>query len=215
MYIVQASRLTKIFLPKFQQECIDNPERIFDAEPFTVTIPRAFGAVILEHNKPRHVSTLIKHAETRKTEVDETRDLVPWLTEFEETDLWGIVKIDIPDMTTQIMDMDMLSDDPEVARKNLEKQARLQKQMVGKMSAAVKAAQELADEKVKRVLRITHHNLMKQWETNQAAGGGKQPPSNTEALGAFILSEEIKRANAGKQKMVENLTNIMTTTTVI
>lgn len=214
-YLVQASRLTKIFLPEFQQRCIDNPETIFLAEPFTVTIPRSLGAVILQHNKPVHSSTLIPKSETRKSEVDETRDLLPWLLEFEETDIYGIVKLDVPDMTTEIVDLDLLSEDPAVQKKNVEKQLAMQKTMVKSMSKAIAEAQVRADERVKRTLRITHQNLMKQWETNVTNGGGKQLPSNTEALGAFILAEEIKRAGAGKQRMVEHLSTIMTTASAL
>jgi hypothetical protein len=215
MYIVQASKLTKIFLAAFQQDMIDNPDLIYNDDKFEVIVPRAFGAIKLTHMKPVHVQTLLPKTSTRETELDEIRDLVPWLCEFEETDIYGIVKIDVGDVTTALMSLDLLSDDPKVQAANMKKQAEMQRSMATNMQRAILAAQLAADERVKRTLRITHHNLMKQWESNVAEGKGKIPPSNAEALGAHILMEEIKRSNAGKQKMVADLAHIMNATTGI
>lgn len=116
MYVVQASQLSRIFLPEYQNRLIQDPELIFKLkEPFKVTVPRATGAVTLTHMKPVHQYQLlprkhfVQHGDgdvrelkgARRNPGDEIRDLVPWLTGgpdgmgSEETDIYGIVMLDI------------------------------------------------------------------------------------------------------------------------
>lgn len=218
MYVIQASPISKIFMPEWEQKCIENPDLIFSAEPFEVRIPRSAGAIVLQHNVPVHFSKLLPQTTTRKIESDEARDLIPWLTGEDnisnETNIYGVVAIDIDsDVSNTISSMmsnpDLLSDDPEKLEKALEAQRTVQRRIVQRMKERISAATEQANTRVKRTLKINHSFLIQQWEKNIAEGKGKYPPSMTEAMGAWILAAEIRAANESRQKMVDNMTDLM------
>lgn len=219
MYVIQASPLTKMFMPEWEQKCLEQPELIGSSVPFTVRVPRATGGIVLEHNKPVHVSKLIPPNPNRKVEVDEVKDLIPWLCggddrPSDETDIYGIVVLDIDMAVTHTIssmlgDPELLSPDEKVREAAMRRQIDQQRTIQAAISAKMEAARERANARVKRALKITHANLIRQWEQNVANGKGKYPPSAAEALGAFVLAEEIKKASDAKQKLMENMTNIM------
>lgn len=220
-YAIQASPLTKMFLPEWQHRCLQDPKLLTQAVPFTVHIPRASGAVVMTHGKPIHMSQLIPNTGLRKIERDEARDLMMWLTDEQsgETDMWGVVALDI-DKTVQnsinnMLSLDDLMNESEDAReKALRRQMEMQKRLIDTMRSAVQEAQQRANERVMKQLKITHRNLISQWDNNRAVGGNPYPPSACEAIGAWILKEEIQKANSAKQEMIQNMRNLMDATKV-
>lgn len=249
MYVMQASPLSRIFLPRWQRELIAKPALIFELkEKFEVIVPRASGAIRLWSMKPVHMFNLLpkkaytQDAEGKLREVkgarqgvgDETRDLVPWLTGgpdgmgSEETDIYGIVQLDIgTDVVSDMVElMQRRSFEPEVedddagepeageaaegavpitrrrkrdgfAAQLVKMQAEYQRQV----DAAVKRARAIADEKVRRALKITHANLVAAWDAMETDGKKPYLASAAEGLGAFILNEEIAASNASRQAM--------------
>lgn len=221
MYVIQASPLSKIYLPEWEAKCIADPKVINSDIPFVVSIPRSTGSIVLEHNKPVHVANLIRYNGMRKVETDETKDVVFWLTDemSHETMAWGVVKIDIDNQAHNLINHmlaapDLMGGTPEDTESAVRKFADMQGKIIAHMRKAITEARSKADEKVKTQLKITHHNLIRQWENNQTAGGGAYPPSATEALGAWMLAEELKKASGAKQAMVQNLNELMKTTRV-
>lgn len=221
MYVIQASPLTKIFLPEWESVCIADPSKINTADPFTVRVPRSTGAIILEHNKPVQVQSLIRYNGLRRVETDETKDVVFWLTDemSHETNIWGVVPLDIDNQASSLINgmlsaPDIMGTTPEDLESATRRFAEMQQQIVLHMRRSIETARERANEKVKKQLKLTHHNLIRQWENNQTVGGGAYPPSATEALGAWVLSEEIKKASSAKQAMIQNLNELVKNTRV-
>lgn len=114
-----------------------------------------------------------------------------------QTDPFGIVPFD-PDNSIvrsfeelSLMD-DLVSDDPV-------KSEAAKKRLIESRIAAAKRQKdayhdllEAAEARIKRHLRSTHNNLMKQWQTNEEQKLGKYPPSLSERLGFKVLDPEIK-----------------------
>lgn len=114
-----------------------------------------------------------------------------------QTDPYGIVPFDPENAITRnfeeiaLMD-DLLSDDPV-------KSEGAKKKLIETRIAAAKRTKEriqelldAAEERIKRHLRATHNNLMKQWQNNEENKLGKYPPSLSERLGFKVLDPEIK-----------------------
>lgn len=200
MYIVQASPLTRIYMTEWHHALLEDPELIFKSDPpFTVTIPRSAGAVVLTHNKPVHVSTLIPVTGKRKLDEagSETRDLTHWLLEGRDTNIYGVVGIEIGSDIMDTLSL-LVSMDAEAAAEAI---AKAQAEMVGKIRLQLVSAREKADERVKEAMRTTHRNLQKQWKEMESLGMGKYDPSASEAVGAFVLSAEISKvATTDKRK---------------
>ncbi len=91
----------------------------------------------------------------------------------------------------------------------------MQKDLLKKTKDGMKAARELADGRVRRALKITHSNLVKQFETLRTEGKGVYTPSVAEAVGAHILAAEIESSGANRRKMFERLNTVMNSTSVL
>lgn len=98
-YVVQASGFSKIFTRGMAERIFLDPGIIFDGSPFTMTIPRSDGAIVMEHNKPRPTHTLLPLNRTGQKDV---ADLVDWLTgsnndgtRSHESNIYGVVSIKI------------------------------------------------------------------------------------------------------------------------
>src|SRR5690606_14948917 len=87
-----------------------------------------------------------------------------------------------------------------------------QKQYIESMRSATKQARELADQRVKRALRITHANLVKQWDL--LAQDGKQPytPSIAEYVGGHILKSELEKVTKINHSMKDHMVGIVKAT---
>lgn len=230
-FVIQASPLTKVFLQReWTARCIEDPELIHKSEPglFTVTVPRSMGAIVLEHMRPVAFQDLVPKQKNRKVEHDETRDVVPWLTggdggtRFSETDIYGVVEIDMGMNYTQLLSQMLMLEasqavaGPETGEKAAARAAHMAKQTQmlqakarNDLKNAVVNAMERANERVLRGAKRTYSYLHKQFQRNIEQGVGRYEPSGTEALCAFILREEITKARAKKRDMMQQVSNVM------
>lgn len=218
-YVVQASPLTKIFMPEWERKCVEDPTLIEASSPglFTVRIKRPIGGLVLEHLKPRHVTTLLPRLTTvvdgagnktqmvtRKVEEDEVSPLLKWLTDpaSEETDIWGVVEIEIgnqfEDAMTELIGLALQGGTEAQQADVLKRQVAIQREVARSMSVRIAEARRVADDRVKRALRITHNNLIKSWEALQGEGKGRYEPSTQETLGYRVLKAEIERRTAAQ-----------------
>lgn len=224
---MQASPLSKLFMRRYQRECEENPDFVFDDKAFDILIPRGSGSIVMTHNKPVLTQKLMPSQHNKLNDdfnAGELESLVLWLTggpngmQSEETDVYGVVELKVNlDVGSAIVDVASLSEqDSEESKKKAAKEYQdLQKSLVGATRQAMKEAKELADERVKRAIRITHMNLMRQYETLKQDGKGVYAPSVAEAVGAHILAAELDKAGANRKKMVERLANVMNSTTIL
>lgn len=225
-YVVQASPLSKLFMHGWAEKLELEPQLIFDPKPFEVMIPKVNGAIKLIHNKPVHITKLEPPQPTRikdEYNVDDLEGLVLWLIggedgqRSEETDIYGVVGLNLDmDVSGAIADVALF--DPE-SKEDKAKAAKrfqdVQNEVVKNAKVAMVEAKEKADWRVKRAMRNTHINLMKQYETLKTEGRGVYAPSVAEAIGAFVLKSEIDRSSEGRRKMVEMLANTMNETSIL
>lgn len=227
-YVVQASPLTKLFMSEWAQRIEQNPDIVFEPVDFEIRVPRPFGGLIFQHNKPVRSTNVIPHSPNRKKTndnvIDDLEGTIFWLTggpdgqRSEETDIYGIVALHIDfDVSTALTDISLFADsDTEVSRKKAaDSYKEMQRTLVKQTGDAMKAAKELADFRVRRALRITHHNLMKQYETLRSDGKGVYSPSLAEAVGAHIIASEIEQGGENRRKMLQRLNEVMQKTTVL
>lgn len=213
---------------KYQRECEANPDFVFDTTPFDVEVKRSAGNIVMTHNKPVQVSKLMpvqKNKINDSFNAGELESLVLWLTggddgaRSEETDIYGVVtlKVDM-DISSALVDIAQLTEDEnneEGKKKAVKDYQDLQRQLIARTKDSLVEARKLADDRVKRALRVTHMNLMKQYETMKSQGLGVYAPSVAEAVGAHVLAAEIEKASATKKAMVNRLSEIMNTTNVL
>lgn len=213
---------------EFQKECERNPDFVFDQKPFDVQIKRSGGNIIMTHNKPVRTSHLMpvqKNKINDSFNAGELESLVEWLTggedgkRSEETDIYGVVtlKVDM-DISSTLVDIAQLADEGSSdanTKKAMKDFQDLQKELINQTKGSLVLAREMADERVKRALRVTHMNLMKQYETMKSQGMGVYAPSIAEAVGAHILAAEIDKASETKARMVNRLSEIMNRTTIL
>ncbi len=114
-----------------------------------------------------------------------------------QTDSYGIVAFDPENSIVRNFEElglvdDLLSDDPQKA-------AAAKDRLVATKLAAAKRQRDVyqtlvekSEERIKRHLRMTHNNLMAQWQKNEEQKLGKYPPSLSERLGFKVLDPEIK-----------------------
>lgn len=211
-YVIQASPISKVFCPDWHRKCLDNPALVLDdRQAFTVTIPRSAGAIVLEHNKPVHSSQLIPITGRREIDTDEVRNLLPWLTGGADnvetdTDIYGVVLLNLDeDMTagvSELINIQALAlDDKDQQERYMQQQQEKLRSMIAKMKEAVLAAKERANERVKRAMRVTQHNLNMEWGRIQQAGGKIYDASVAEALGAVVLEAEINAQSQDQAKI--------------
>lgn len=231
-FVIQASPLTKIFLHRdWTDRCIDNPELIHKSTPglFKVTIPRSMGAIVIDHLTPVAHQDLVPRQPNRKVEHDETRDVVPWLTggeggtRFSETDIYGVVQVDLGMNYTQLLsqllmleasaDIPHIGENPDqtAARKAqaVDRTRKVQEAAKAKIQEALAAARERANERVMRAARTTFSFLHRQFQRNIEQGMGRYEPTGQEALCAFILRDQITKARQKKRSMMDEVSGVM------
>lgn len=190
-------------------------------------IPRSAGAIIMWHNKPvLHTKLLPVQPNQKKDEFNngELEALIQWLTggkegdRSEETDIYGVVELAIDlDVGSSIVDLASLSENKgDGAQKEAIKEYQnFQKDLVKRTQDALAAARDLADKRVKKALKVTHMNLMRQYEIMKSQGMGAYAPSICEAVGAHILKEELDKSTAHRRAMLARLDDVMKSTTVV
>ncbi len=219
-YVIQASPLSKLFMPEWTKKCEEDPDLVFSTKEFTVQIPRTHGALKLIHNKPVHISKLDPPSLTRVKDeylVDDLDGLVLWLVggedgmASEETDIYGVVGLNIDmDLSSALSDVAIFdAENPEDGKKAAKKFEDVQKALITKTRSAMVAATELANQRVMRAMKNTHINLMKQHETLKIEGKGVYAPSVAEAVGAYVLKNEINKSSENRKRMVDLLNATM------
>ncbi len=192
-YLVQASTLTKIFLPEWHERCLSDPSLLLKGgEPFEIIIPRPVGSIRLQHNIPVVASTLIAKVKERKVEEDEVSPLVRWLTDENEaeTDCYGVVEIPIE---TNVADaiMSLIYD-----KDGEEKQMLLLKGIKDRMAKNIADARARADRRVLRQCGKMYSTVRETVQQMKKDGKGDYSPSYSEALALEILRDQIKLRRA-------------------
>lgn len=211
-YLVQASSLSRIFLPEFQAQCLADPESLLKScAPFTVVIPRPTGSITLVHNVPVVASSLVVRTKERNIDDDEVSPLVRWLTEENEaeTDIYGVVAVPIE---TNVADaiMSLIHD-----KDGEELQMKLIREIKAKMAANITEARARADARVMRQCQKMYETVFRTVQAMKKDGKGEYSPSYSEALALDILSDQIaaKRKPDGKsQAMFDKAMNTMAPT---
>lgn len=201
---------------------MEKPDFVFENTPFKVIVPSPNGAFIFEHLKP--VSHLALRNDKRKRDefYSDIEAAVKWITggpdgmRSHETDIYGVVQLQIEDISNQIIDMAALADKgTEDSQKKAQAEFKaLRDAHLQRAKGALDRARDIADARVKRALRVTHQNLIKQWEIMQQDGKGRYSPSIAEAVGAHILSSEIDKASEKKKEMVDRFVQIAKNTVI-
>ena len=219
-YIVQASPLARMFLQQWQAQLEADPSKIFEKVDFEITVPRAFGALTFKHGKPVATNKVMpvypgRNANGNKHDnnhaIDDLPRLINWLTggpdgtDSAETDMYGITQLDIDmDVSGALSDIALFADEDADSKKKAAKSyEEIQKELIKKAKVGLEHAREIADSRVKRQLKKTHANLLKQYDTLKQEGKGIYAPSTIEAVGAFILSQEVDKAGEARKKMFD------------
>lgn len=204
--------------------CMNDPEYALKSIPFQVRIPTSTGAFIFEHNKPRVHTSLLTHDKRQRDEfTTDLESVVQWITggasgmRSHETDIYGVVQLNMEDISSELVDIASLTEsDTETDNKKVQAEMKaIRDRQVKRTKDALVVARELADTRVKKALRITHNNLVKQWEIMAQDGKGKYTPSIAEAVGAHILHQEIEKAGAKKREMVDRLLKVVENTVIV
>lgn len=188
-YLLQASPLTRIFLPEWHYKCLEDPKLLFSSAPFRVRVPRAVGSIELTHGKPVLAASLIKQEgkKTREVTEDEVSPLVLWLTNTQnsETDQWGIVEIPVEqDLADTVMSLVYEGKDDE--------RQKFMEHMKKKMAETIKQARELADARVMRACGKMYNTVKSTVEHMKKTNAGVYAPSYSEALAMTVMKDQIE-----------------------
>ena len=185
-YVVQASPLTRIFLPEWQDRCLADPTILTKTTPFTIHIPRPCGAIELTHNKPTLASSLLPRTKERQVDEDEVSPLVLWLTNEtnSETDIYGVVDVPIQDnVADAIMALIYEADD--------KRRIKLIEDTRKSMAAGIVTARARADARVMRACGKMYGVVKSTVEEMKKSGKGVYSPSYSEALALEIMRDTI------------------------
>lgn len=194
-YVIQASPLTRMFVPGLQDACLAKPELLFSPEPFLVRIPRPVGSIELWHNKPVLASSLLARTKERMVEEDEVSPLVLWLTNENdhETDCYGVVDVPIQESVADAI-MGMIYEGNEKARAKLIEETRK------KMAEGIVSARERADRRVMRACGKMYSIVKATVEDMKKNGKGIYSPSYSEALAFEVMKESIAARKAPDER---------------
>lgn len=205
-YLLQASPLTRIFLPEWHYKCLDDPKLLFDTTPFRVRVPRAVGAIELTHGKPVLAASLIRQEgkQTREITDDEVSPLVLWLTNSQnsETDQWGVVEIPVEqDLADTIMALVHSGDDAE--------RIRFMDNMKSKMAKTIMEARELADNRVMRACGKMYQTVKSTVEHMKKTNAGVYSPSYSEALAMTVMKDSIAMRRKPDERAAQMMQSAM------
>jgi hypothetical protein len=197
-YVIQASPLTRMFLPDWQDRCLQSPELLFSPEPFLVRIPRPTGAVELMHNKPILASSLLARTKEREITEDEVSPLVLWLTgdQNTETDIYGVVDVPIQDNVADAI-MALIYETNDNKRTKLIEETRKQ------MAKGISSARERADARVMRACGKMYSIVKATVEDMKKNGKGIYSPSYSEALALEVMKDSIAKRRKPDERAAE------------
>ncbi len=226
-YVIATSPLVKIYLPEWAERLTENPDLIFDHETkFSFSVSTGTSGFKLDFNKPMLVFKPVPGSSYQaddgrserliqlpnanmQSEGKEIEALYGWLTGETghsrlETDIYGIVPfdpgMDVVDRIDQMAALEaLLSGDPKQAVKAKRDLEKIQADTAKRIAEAREKVRKDSEVRIKRAMKVSHNNLIRQWQHNSEAGLGKYPPSLAEALGAHALDAELKaKAEKGK-----------------
>lgn len=185
-YLIQASPLSRIFLPEWHDRCLADPKLLSSKDPFTMRIPRPCGSIELTHNKPTLAASLLEKTKEREVTEDEISPLVLWLTgeQNTETDIYGIVDVPIQDSVADAI-MALIYEGDDKKRINLIEETRKQ------MAKGIVSARARADARVMRACGKMYNVIKSTVEAMKKDGKGIYSPSYAEALAMEIMKETI------------------------
>lgn len=199
-YVVQASPLTRIFLPEWHDRCLGDPKLLLDPEPFMIRIPRATGSIELMHNKPTLASSLLVRTKEREVTEDEVSPLVLWLTgeQNTETDIYGVVDVPIQENVADAI-MALLYEGDDKKRDKLILETRKS------MAKGIVTARKRADDRVMRACGKMYSVVKATVEDMKKNGKGVYSPSYAEALALEVMKDVI----AQRRKPDERAASLM------
>lgn len=205
-YLLQASPLTRLFLPEWHYQCLEDPKLLFSDKPFRVRVPRAVGAIELTHGVPVLASSLLKQPDKKTREItdDEVSPLVLWLTNPQnyETDQWGIVEIPVEqDLADTIMALIYDGKDKE--------RADFLSDMKTKLAKTVIDARKLADERVMRACGKMYQTVKATVEHMKKTNAGIYSPSYSEALAMTVMKDSIANRRKPDEQAAKMMQNAM------
>jgi len=212
LYYIAGSPLVKVFLPEWQDAIERDPDVIYDMNtPFEFDVDTGSRCIHVAFNKPMTPPG---------GSFAEQKDVLMVLTGGETgansraTDWSGIVlfdpKVDMAQMLDAMAMMDdFISEDPKVKEAAIKKRIAEQRAAAAKIKETRKAVQLRSEQRILRHMRMTHHNLIKQWQTNAEQNVGKYPPSFTEQLGMYALRTELQNKSEKSRKINEKVNEIM------
>ncbi len=203
-YVIQASPLTRIFLPEWHDRCLADPTEVFSKTPFRVLIPRPSGSVELTHNKPTLASSLLQRTKEREVTEDEVSPLVLWLTgeQNTETDIYGIVDVPIQDNVADAI-MALIYEGDDKRRVSLIEETRKS------MAKGIISARERADARVMRACGKMYNVVKATVEDMKKNGKGIYSPSYSEALALEIMKDTIAKRRKPDERAAELMRGAM------
>ncbi len=203
-YVLQASPLSRLFIPGWQDRCLQDPSILTKADPFTMTIPRPSGAIQLTHNKPTLASTLLPRSKEREVTEDEVSPLVLWLTNEQnhETDIYGVVEIPIQDNVAEAIMM-LIHED------NDDKRAKFLLESRKAMAKGIVTARARADARVMRACGKMYSIIKATVEDMKKNGKGVYSPSYSEALALEVMKDTIANRRKPDERAAEMLKGAM------
>lgn len=203
-YVIQASPLTRLFLPEWQGRCLDDPKILTSTEPFTVHVPRPSGAIELVHNKPTLAASLLPRSKERQITEDEVSPLVLWLTgeQNSETDIYGIVDVPIQDdVATAIMGLIYEGDE--------KRRVKLIEETRKHMAKGIVTARKRADERVMRACGKMYSIVKATVEDMKKNNKGVYMPSYSESLAMEVMKDIIAQRRKPDERAAEMMRKAM------
>ncbi len=203
-YVIQASPLTRIFLPEWHDRCLAEPKLLMSPEPFLIRVPRATGSIELWHNKPTLASSLLIRTKEREVTEDEVSPLVLWLTgeQNSETDIYGIVDVPIQDNVADAIMAILYEGDSKKSEKLIIETRK-------NMAKGIVTARERADFRVMRQCGKMYNVVKSTVEQMKKDGKGIYSPSYAEALALEVMRDTIAQRRKPDERAAEMMRGAM------
>ena len=206
MILVSMSPLAKIFQPFFyvyeqkngklvekekitQEELMENPDRIWVDEPFSITVSRSSGDLQFISGQHKFIGDQL---------------LRFWLSggapgdQMQETDQYGIVQMPIdPDVQGA---MTYYMSNPN---------AKMDKSLTDSVKDAQELAKKLSTDRVMRSVTQVYTAMMKQYQLNDENKQGRYQPSPTEFLCAYAMKSERENDINKRKKIADQFSALL------
>lgn len=204
-YLIQASPLTRIFLPEWHDKCLADPTLLMSTKPFRVLIPRPCGAIELVHGQPVLATSLLPRSEDRvKSIEDEVSPLVQWLTDDQvgETDGYGVVAVPIQENVADAI-MTLLYE------KNVNHQQKLLDETRTRIAQGIQISREKADARVMRACSKIYSVVKSTVEEMKKNNKGHYSPSYAESLALQVMKDQIKIRKAPEERAAAMMSQVL------